>query len=134
VNCQKISHVICLNLFILGSDISLIIWLWAYIVFVSFDCLIKAILCVAGLTGFGFHFCAEKCNCSSLFTVLYIGLCRVGLSKSFYVWFIRPVFVGECLTRIAVILVKTAKLIQVRDQHTWREVGGCVWMGMNPIG
>lgn len=108
----------------LGSDISLIIWLWVYIVFVSFDCLIKAILCMAGLTGFGFHFCVDKCNCSSLFTVLYIGLCRVGLSKSFCVLFIRLVFVGECLARIVVILVKTAKLIQSpRPAHVaggWR--------------
>ena len=64
------------------------------------------------LTGFGFHFCAENCTWSGLFSFLYIGLCQVGLSKSFYVWFDPASFVGEYFARIAVILVKTARLIQ----------------------
>ena len=47
------------------------------------------------LTGFGFNFCADNSSWSGLLSVLYIGLCRVGLSKS-CVWFEPAPFVGEC--------------------------------------
>jgi hypothetical protein len=101
-----------IKLFMFVSNISLLLWLCVYFVFISFYCLFKAILCVVWLNGFGFHFCADSCSWSGLFSVLYIGLCQVGLSKSFYVWFYPASFVGEYLARIAVILVKTARFIQ----------------------
>jgi hypothetical protein len=40
------------------------------------------------LTGYGFKFCADNSNWSGLLSVLYIGLYRVGLNKSFCIWFI----------------------------------------------
>ena len=78
------------------------------------------------LIGFSFHFCADNCSWSGLFLVLYIGLCRVGMSRSLYVWFDSASFVCEYLARIAVILVKTARLNQSpRPVHVFG--GGRGW-------
>jgi hypothetical protein len=77
------------------------------------------------LTGFGFHFCADNCSCSGLFSFLYIGLYGVGLSNSFNVWFDPASFVCEYLARIAMILVKNARLIQSpRPVHVFGWGGG----------
>jgi hypothetical protein len=86
------------------------------------------------LTGFGFHFCADNCSWSGLFSVLYIGFCRVGLSNSFYVRFDSASFVCEYLARIAMILVKKARLIQSpRPVHVFLGEGGG-GVGVNPKG
>lgn len=77
------------------------------------------------LTGLGFRFCADSCSWSGLFSVLYIGLFRVGLSNSFYVWFDAAYLICEYLARIAMFLVKTAKLIQSpRPVHVFGGAGG----------
>jgi hypothetical protein len=77
------------------------------------------------LTGFVFHFCVDNCSWPGLFSVLYIGLCRVGLSGSLYVWFDSASFVCEYVARIAVILVKTARLIESpRPVHAFFLGGG----------
>jgi len=88
------------------------------------------------LTGFVFNFCADNHSWSGLFSVLYTGLCTVGLSSRLYVWIDSVSFVCEYLARIAVILVKTARLIESpRQVHVFFFFGGGVrGFGVNPIG